>query len=341
MVKQIEIGNVKIGSYLKPVFIAEIGINHNGDFHTALDMVDAAVESGADIVKFQHHLPEYEMVRGHEWQELMQKCALTIDNLDDIKDYVEHEGVEFLCTPFCIQAARDLYAVVGVKGFKTGSGECNNLPFQEWVAGYQLPTLISTGMTSRNELFRTLDSVRKINPQIVLMNCTSAYPATSREARLKRIGWLKSTFNMPVGQSDHTPTISTALGAIAQGAVCIEKHLTLDKSWDGPDQMASILPYEFKQMVEMGLEIWEGMQMCIEADMGVLAREKDVRKIANHSVVAAQYIHEGFVVDAKSVTTMRTGDGGVPASEMENIVGRVAARDVKEGEVLTYSDLKV
>lgn len=338
MVKQIEIGKVKIGSYLKPVFIAEIGINHGGDFHVALDMVDAAVESGADIVKFQHHIPEREMVKGHEWQELMQKCKFVYSQLKELKDYTEREGAEFLCTPFCKEAAIEL-DLIGVKGFKTGSGECNNLPFQEWVAQYHLPTIISTGMTSRDELFRTLDSVRKINRQIVLMNCTSTYPATPREARLKRIWWLNSTFNIPVGQSDHTPTISTALGAIAHGAVCIEKHLTLDKSWDGPDQAASILPHEFKQLVEMGMEIWEGMQMCIEADMGVLAREKDVRKIANHSVVAAQYIHEGFVVDAESVTTMRTGDDGVPASEIENVVGRVAVRDIREGEVLTYGDL--
>ena len=340
MAKQVQIGNVKIGPYQMPVFIAEIGINHNGNYQQAVDMVEAAVESGADIVKFQHHLPEYEMVGNHEWQELMKNCALSIEGMRQLQTYVEQLDAEFLCTPFCIQAAVELSNIC-VRGFKTGSGECNNLPFQEVVAQYQKPTLISTGMTSRDELFATLDKVRKINSRIVLMNCTSIYPATPREARLKRIQWLRSTFNLPVGQSDHTPSISTALGAIAHGAVCIEKHFTLDRSWEGPDQAASILPSEFKQMVQMGMEIWEGMQMCIEPDMGILEGEKDVRRIANHSIVAAQYIHEGFVVDNLSLTTMRSSNGGIPASELEEVVGKVAARDVKQGEVLTYSDLMV
>jgi len=341
MAKHIQIGNLTIGQGYKPVFIAEIGINHSGDLHVALDMVDAAVEAGADIVKFQHHLPKYEMVGNHEWQELMGQCALELwDGLNYLKEYVQGEGAEFLCTPFCKEAATELNDIE-VKGFKTGSGECNNTPFQEHVASFQKPTLISTGMTSRDELFNTLDKVRKINSQIILLNCTSIYPATPRESRLKRIQWLRSTFNLPVGQSDHTPSISTALGAIANGAVCIEKHLTLDRSWDGPDQAASVLPSEFRQMVDMGMEIWEGMQMCIESNMGILQGEREVRRIANHSVVAVKDTYEGCTIDSQSITTMRPGDGDIPASKLDEVIGKKAARHIIAGKILTYSDLMV
>lgn len=281
MHKGIKLGNLQIGDGVKPVFIGEVGINHQGSKDLALEMVDALVEAGADIIKFQHHLPEHEMVKSHVWYELMVKCGLHLYELEELKAYVELQGAEFLCTPFCIEAAADL-ASIGVKGFKTGSGESNHLEFHRHIAYFGRSTIISTGMSSRNELIQTLDAVRRINPQVVLMNCTSTYPCLPSEARLRRIQWLRSTFNVAVGQSDHTPTISTALGAIALGAVAIEKHVTLDRNMEGPDHSGSILPGEFKQLKEMGLEIWEAMQMSNEAEMGVLASEKAVKQIANH-----------------------------------------------------------
>jgi len=347
MVRHIKLGNVTIGQGYKPVFIAEIGINHNGSIDVAMDMVDAAVESGANIVKFQHHLPEQEMVKGHQWQALMQQCALSLENLEDLKLYTEDQGAQFLVTPFCIQAAEELNNI-GVKGFKTGSGECNNIPFLQYIAAYHKPMLISTGMTSRDELFASLDAIRKINPHIILLNCTSTYPATFQEARLRRIEWLYSTFNLAVGQSDHTPSISTALGAIARGAVCIEKHFTLDKNWSGPDQSASILPSEFQQMVTMGLEIWEGMSLCIESDMGILVREEAVRLIANHVIVAAESIRSGERFTASKLTTKRMDlksmDTWLPydviaAQNINKLLNKLSLADIDKGDVISYTDI--
>lgn len=283
MHKGIKLGNLQIGDGHKPVFIAEIGINHNGSRQLALDMVDEVIEAGADIVKFQHHLPEHEMVRGHVWYELMEQCKLGIEDLQDIKAYVELRGAEFLCTPFCWEAARELYHI-GVEGFKIGSGEANHSELVALIGGFDLPMIISTGMSTRAELMTTLDAVRKVNKQVVLMNCTSTYPCKPSESRLRRINWLRQVFNLAVGQSDHTPTISTALGAIACGAVAIEKHVTLDRNMEGPDHSGSILPSEFRQMVDMGVEIWEGMQMCTESEFGVLLSELDVKRIANHTI---------------------------------------------------------
>jgi len=347
MVRHIKLGNVTIGQGYKPVFIAEIGINHNGSIDVAMDMVDAAVESGANIVKFQHHLPEHEMIKGHQWQALMQQCALSLEDLEALKLYTEDQGAQFLVTPFCIQAAKELNDI-GIKGFKTGSGECNNIPFLQYIAAYHKPMLISTGMTSRDELFASLDAVRKINPHIILLNCTSTYPATFQEARLRRIEWLYSTFTLAVGQSDHTPSISTALGAIARGAVCIEKHFTLNKNWSGPDQSASILPSEFQQMVTMGLEVWEGMNLCIESDMGILAREEEVRQIANHFIVASESIRSGEKFTTINTTTkridMKSMDlwlpfDGIHAKDNKKLLGEFALANIDRGDVISYTDI--
>lgn len=281
----VKLGNLIIGDGHPPVFIAEIGINHGGDYGMAVQMVDEAVAAGADIVKFQHHIPEAEMVASHPWFQLMIDCQLIQSQLRDIKAYVESKGREFLCTPFSFEAAAQLMDI-GVNGFKVGSGELNHIEFQKYIASFGLPMLVSTGMSSRDEIKATTTAIRKQNRHVVLLNCTSTYPATAEQSRLRRIEWLRSTFNLPVGQSDHTPTISTALGAIALGAVCIEKHFTLDRGLPGPDHSGSVLPREFRQLVDMGMEIWQGTRMCVEASMGVLPEELAVRKVANHSEVA-------------------------------------------------------
>lgn len=338
MAKQVQLGSLTMGAGLRPVFLAEVGINHNGDMDKAIALTEAAIEAGADIVKFQHHLPEHEMVGNHEWASLMRDCQLSIQELASLKHLVESEGREFLCTPFCIPAASDLNEI-NVKGFKTGSGEANNVPFLEHVASFGKPMLISTGMTSRDELFRSLDAVRKVNPNVVLLNCTSTYPAASQEARIKRIGWLHSVFGRPVGQSDHTPTISTALAAIAMGAVCIEKHFTLDRTWEGPDQDASIIPEEFRQLVDMGNEVYESTKMCIEADFGILPREHPVRAIANHSVVTIAPVSRGKEFNFRNTGVMRPGTGDIPAFKLQEVFGRTATRNIDSGELLSYTDL--
>jgi len=336
----VKIGQYNVTKYSEPVFIFEVGINHNGSLQMALDMIDAAQESGADIVKFQYHRPSYEMLPEHSWQSLMTHCYLSISDLDQIKIYTEEQtDMLFLCTPFCREAATELREI-GVEAFKTGSGEFNNIPFMRHVAGFGLPMIVSTGMTSRDELIATLDVIQKINPNnIILMNCTSIYPATFEQSRLRRLEWLRSMSNLPVGQSDHTPTIATALGAIAQGAVVVEKHVTLDKSMDGPDHAASILPSEFKQMVIMGKQIWRGMQDGTEANMGVLMDEWDVRKIANHSVVTLKDIKKGERFSYENLGVKRPGDG-IPASKLDGIVGEVAEEELTEDTQLDYIDIR-
>jgi len=314
-----------VGGRFKPVFIAELGINHNGSLSEAGELAMQCAEAGADIIKTQLHLPDYEMLPTHLWYDLMQRCKISIDQLAALKEYVENAGAGFLCTPFCREAA-DQLDKIDVSAFKTGSGEANNIPFLEHVASKGKPMIISTGMITREELIASIDAVRKINTQIILMNCTSNYPSTPEQTRLHRIDWLRSTFNVPVGQSDHTPTISTALGAIARGAVAIEKHVTLDKSADGPDHKVSLLPSEFKQMVDMGMEIWEGLQYQATGMETLIEGEQELRDIANHSVVTLKPITVGDPLTRENIGIKRPGTG-IPASEYEQLLGTDASRD--------------
>jgi len=332
MVKTIQVGGIQIGGRHMPVFIAEIGINYRttncSNQQMAYNLADACIEAGADIIKTQLHYPQFEMLPDHPWFSLMEECALNIVRL---KDYVEWQGVEFLCTPFCREAADDL-DVLGVSAFKTGSGEANNIPFLKHVASKGKPMIISTGMTTREELIASIDAVRKINTQIILMNCTSNYPSTPKQTRLHRIDWLRSTFNIPVGQSDHTPTISTALGAIARGAVAVEKHVTLDKNADGPDHKVSLLPSEFKQMVDMGMEIWEGLQYQATNMETLVEGEQELRDIANHSIVTLRPIAAGEILTRENIGIKRPGTG-IPASMYEGFLGTTHA-NAYEADVL-------
>lgn len=338
MTRVIEIDHLKIGGRHRPVFIAEIGINHGGNLDLLYHMAERCIQEGADIIKTQYHIPSQEMITDHPWYELMYQCDLTIEDIASFKTFVESNGAVFLCTPFCELAAAELNGI-DVSAFKTGSGEANHTEFLNFVAAFNKPMIISTGMSTREELIQSLDYIRNINRNIILMNCTSNYPSTPYETRLRRIDWLQTMFSLPVGQSDHSPTISTALGAIARGACAIEKHVTVDKEADGPDHSVSLTPSEFGQMVKMGIEIWEGIQQCTETAMTNLVKgEAELREIANHSLVAADDLSVGQRLSKKNLSYRRPGTG-IPARFFRNALAHRMKRNVSIDTVITMDDL--
>lgn len=342
---EIKLGPLTISQDRPPIFIVELGINHNGNMDLAIDLVEAARSTGAQVVKFQHHLPHEEMMEGHPLWNIIDKTKLSIDQLLALKNHAESLGLVFLCTPFSFKAADELNAI-NVAGFKMGSGELNNIPLQRHVARKGKPMIVSTGMSSLREVHRTInliqlsDDVHSVHRRVILMNCCSTYPATPRQSRLNRLDALRQINNGLVGQSDHTPTISTCLGAIAKGAVVIEKHMTLDRGMEGPDHAASILPSEFKQMVEMGNEIWQakvGYSTGLEGGNDVLQEERKVREWANHSLVTTCAIRAGIPILGMDITTKRPGDG-IPSSKWDEVVGKRATRYLPENHKLEEGD---
>jgi len=330
----------------QPKYIAEIGINHNGKLALAHQLIDAAKDAGANIVKFQTHIPEEEMLPSHPLWDVLRSCALTKGQHQSLKDHVEDIGLVFLSTPFSI-AAVDFLVDVGVSAFKTGSGELTHLPLQEKIAQLALPTIISTGMNTIAEVERTVRSVIPYNQKLILMNCTSTYPTATADARIYRIDRLYHVMpGLLVGQSDHTPTITTALGAIARGAVLIEKHFTLYKSMDGPDHKVSLVPTEFKQMVEMGNHVWEStIEHKIDYDYiddYVDGLEK-IKVWAEHQMVTAKDVQAGDLVDSSTICFKRTADSNaIPAADFNGIVDSKLkfVRDVAANSVVLRFDIR-
>jgi len=324
----------------QPKYVAEIGINHQGDYEQARDMAYAAKDAGADIVKFQTHILEAEMLPSHPLWDVISSCTITKGEHQLLKTHCECIGLVFLSTPFSL-AAVDLLSSLGVSAFKTGSGELTHLPLQEKIAKLGLPTIISTGMSTIKEVERTIQTVIPYNRKLILMNCTSTYPTTPSAARIHRIDrFYQMGTGLLVGQSDHTPTIATALGAIARGAVLIEKHFTLDKNMEGPDHKVSLIPSEFKQMVELGNEVWQSTQMAPD-DQAIEGLDQ-VKVWAEHQMVTDHHVREGDWVDYASVNFKRTANlDAIPAAKFYELVpGARFKRDLPANSPILPTDIQ-
>src|SRR5580704_11486567 len=207
----LSIGARRIGGGQPCFVIAEAGINHNGDAKLAADLIDAAAEAGADAVKFQTHFPEHEMLRGQATAayvgeslfDLLTRTALSRDAHYELRDRAAQKGILFLSTPFSREAA-DFLDILGVPAFKTGSGELTNLPLLQHIARKGKPMIISTGMSTPDEIDRTVQAVRAEGARFALMHCTSTYPTPYEHVQLGCIGWLRGLYGVPVGFSDHT-----------------------------------------------------------------------------------------------------------------------------------------
>ncbi|SVD25016.1 uncharacterized protein METZ01_LOCUS377870, partial [marine metagenome] len=252
------INSRKIDRKSPPYIIAEVGINHNGEFKKAIQCVDEAVKAGADCVKFQCRIAEAEMIPSditpgnlsdeRQW-DITKRCELTKDEECKIKDYCGEKCIAFLSTPFSREAS-DRLSSIGVPAFKIGSGECNNYPLLEHIASKGKPIILSTGMNNISSIRKSVGIIKKYGCSLMLFHCTSLYPTPYSKVRLGSIQELRDEFNLQVGFSDHSLGIYASLGAVALGAVVIEKHFTVNKNWPGPDNAFSIDPTELRELVK-------------------------------------------------------------------------------------------
>lgn len=249
-----KIGNKKIDNKSKPLLIAEIGINHNGDLDLAKKMTISAIDSGADIVKFQTHLVDDEMLNIDEKKkashvkgslyEILKQCSLDLKAHFELKKLCESKNKIFMSTPFSIQAV-DLLNKIGVKAFKIGSGETNNHHFVEYILKKNKPTLVSTGTSSWQDLKRFNERFVNYKKQIILLHCVSNYPTKLKDANVKVIEKIKNELNFISGFSDHSIDNYSSIASIVCGAKIIERHFTISRQLPGIDQQASLEPNEF------------------------------------------------------------------------------------------------
>ena len=343
MSKIIKIGNVSIQNDARPKIIAEGCDNHFGDVKRAFEMVKLAKEAGADIIKFQHHLPYEEMLKDVPMSEnfeeplydFLEKNALALGDHKKIKSLAEKLGIQYLCTPFSFKAAEEINSI-GVKAFKIGSGEMTDIPTLTKIAGFKLPMIISTGMSTFSEINETYKSIIKKNNKIILMNCTSEYPPDYKDINLNVIGKMKKKFPQAlIGHSDHTSDLVTSFGAVALGAVLIEKHVTIDKKLKGPDQEVSV---DFDDLKRLVSEI-KKLHLAMGDSKKVNFKEKPIRKWAFRSIVSTKQIKKDETITEKIIWSKRPGTG-IPSKLMHRVIGKKAKKNIKINSLLKWSDFK-
>lgn len=345
MVKEIIIRDRKIGEKHPCFVIAEAGVNHNGDIKIAKKLVDVAVSSGADAVKFQTFRSEnvvtkdavkakYQMqtTGKHESQlEMLKKLELPLWAFQELSDYCGQKGILFMSTPFDEECA-DFLDETGMPVFKIPSGELTNVFFISHIARKKKPMIVSTGMATLDEVESALKTIQEAgNEKIVLLQCVSNYPADPKDANLRAMATMQKALKTLIGYSDHTRGIEVALAAVALGACVVEKHFTLDKRMTGPDHRASLDPDELKQLVQ-GIRIVEtamgdGLKQPCEAEI-------DTAQVARRSLVAKKNITKGSRLALEWVDTKRPGTGLAPAI-LPRLVGLQVKTDIPAGTLLT------
>jgi N-acetylneuraminate synthase len=314
-----------------------------GDVEVALEMARQAKLARADVVKYQHHLADEEMLPDAPMSdnfveplyEFLKKHALSLDDHRRIKAYCEQIGIIYLCTPFSWAAAQQLHTL-GVAAYKIGSGEMTDVPSLERIAGLGKPMIISTGMATLEEIERTYDVLRRKGTPLALLNCVSEYPPVYEDINLGVIATLRARFpEAVIGHSDHTPDLYTCFAAVTLGACIIEKHVILDKRTPGPDQSVSIDFQELAQLVDGVRKI----EAALGSQKAVHLRERQIRTWAFRSIVSTRAIRAGETLTEEMLWTKRPGTG-IPSHLMPRLLGRKAVCDIPGNKLLAWSDIE-
>ena len=334
------IGETSVGPDSKPKIIAEIGTNYRDDLELAKAMIDSAGESGADVVKFQTHLAGEEMVED-EMEDLgmgdlysrIQTYELSVSEQTDFKERAEQLGLDFLSTPFSVEAV-DILEEVGVQGYKIGSGELTNYQLLDRVAETGKPLLISTGMADWSTIEEAVSFINSRTYQFALLYCVSEYPINPQDFNLGIISRMKEAFDVPVGFSDHSQGTEAATIAMARGADFVEKHFTIDRRLPGGDQDVSVEPEELSELSRYADLIHETQGEGRE----VRDAEVSIKEWAQHSVVTAERIEEGTKFTQNNITTKRPGIG-ISAKDYFDIIGSTATTTLLPNTILTEDDI--
>ena len=338
--------------------IAEAGVNHNGSEDMAFQLIDSAIEAGADAVKFQTFKADrlvtpsarkaaYQQARteGDDQFSMLKALELSDSAHRRLADYCAGKGIEFLSTPFDEQAAEFLIEL-GCHRLKVPSGELTNLPFLRFLASKGLPLIVSTGMADLEEVAEALSVINNerkkrgdaapLSEAVTLLHCTSNYPTPLRDVNLRAMQTLSRSFGLPVGYSDHTDGISVAPVARALGASVFEKHFTLDRSLPGPDHAASLEPEELARLVQ---SIRDVDVMLGSSEKRPTPDELEVRVAARRSITLSREMVAGETLTADALTLKRPGDGIAPR-ELDQVVGRRLCRKLVAGATLHWEDLE-
>lgn len=329
--------------------IAEAGVNHNGDPALAHRLIDVAADAGADAVKFQTFRSEQLISVGapkaayqrkatgssESQLEMIKELELSFDDFAALQDHCTQRGLVFLSTPFDHDSVAFLDRLP-VPAIKVPSGEITNFPLLAHIARCTKPVILSTGMATLQEVAEALDVLGPAEDQgIAILHCVSSYPTDPADANLNAMETMRVAFGHPVGWSDHTTGCDIAFAAVALGAAVVEKHFTLDTSLPGPDHRASLDPRQLTELVR-------GMRR-VEAALGDGEKrprpcEADTRDVARRSLFLCHDLAAGSTITAGTLSALRPA-GGIGPNELEQVLGRKAARSLKAGDMIAWADL--
>ncbi|WP_415900046.1 N-acetylneuraminate synthase family protein [Neptuniibacter sp. QD48_11] len=345
MLNNIEIGSRLIGDGEPCYIIAEIGSNHNHSYDMACDLIKAAADAGADAVKFQtfkakeHYskfAPGFSYLDGQDTHELIASLELDRSWQKQLKAYAESCGVDFFSSPCDSEAIAEL-AELDVPAYKVASFDLTDDRLITEMAAVGKPIILSTGMATWMDIQIAVDAAKTAgNNDIILLQCTSLYPAPDALSNLQAIATLKNTFGLHAGYSDHTEGDHICIAAVALGAKVIEKHFTLDRSLPGPDHAFAIEPKGFSEMVRKIRAVESGMGDGIKA--GPREEEMEMAEKGQRSLHARKNIAAGEVITEEMLVTKRPGLGIAPAMR-KHVVGRIAKEDIRADQWVTWDKL--
>ena len=340
-----KISNREVGDDFPPLVIAEIGINHEGSIKTAKDMVDAAVDAGAEVIKHQTHIVDDEMsddakrvIPGNSDKsiyEIMDRCSLSEDDEKELMDYVHSKNAIFISTPFS-RLAVDRLVKFNVPAFKIGSGECNNYPLVKYIASFGKPMIVSTGMNTIDSIKETAKILNEYRVDYAFLHTTNLYPTPPELVRLGAMQEMMSSFpGIEIGLSDHTTSNHACYAAVGLGANILERHFTDSMDRPGPDVINSMDPKALNELIN-GVKLISKMR----GGQKKPAKEEEVTiDFAFASVVSTKDIHIGESLSAENIWLKRPSGGDFGPSDYENLFGAIAKNDIKAGTQLKKIDL--
>ena len=350
MIKPVKINNFMIGPGSPCFIIAEAGVNHNGDMKLAYKLIDAAAKAGADAVKFQSFVTEdlvtaeaqkarYQVEttgqNGGQFA-MLKSLELSKDQQKELKSHCDETGILYLCTPYEAKSA-DLLEEIGVAAYKIASTDTTNIPFLRYIARKDIPVILSTGMSFLGEVEESINDLKLhgLAGKIIILQCTSEYPAPVKDINLRAMKTMGLAFGCPVGFSDHTPGIGASPWAVAAGACVVEKHFTLDRNMTGPDHRASIEPKELRELVKTVRNVEAAMGDGIKQPM---PSEIENKPRMQKSLVATRTIFAGDVIQLMDLTCKRPGCG-LPPKWIDRVVGKKAAKQIQKEETLELNSI--
>lgn len=328
--------------------IAEIGQAHEGSLGILHSYIDALAETGVDAVKFQMHIAEAESSVHEPFRvkfsyeddtryDYWERMSFTLEQWKGIKAHCDAVGLEFMCSPFSNYAV-DWLEELGLQRYKIGSGEVNNMLILEKIARTAKPIIISSGMSSYDELKYTIDFLKERNVDVSVLQCTTSYPTAPEEYGLNVIQELKNRFNIPVGYSDHSARIETCIAATALGAEILEFHVVFDRRQFGPDSKSSLSINETKELVKAVHNINQSLNSPVNKQDN--CKFEGLKKIFEKSLAVNKNLKKGDSISFEDLEAKKPKGFGIDAIHFNEIVGKKINRDMLQWDFINFEDLE-